>query len=147
MAKKQNTAQDKQQEQIQEQTPQAQNPAQEYPPMHLDVKVRPTPGKGNLLGYASVNINGCFAVSSIKVVSGENGIFTFMPSYQDNNGGYRDICFPITKEFRQQLNEAVVSEYQQTIEQMQAASIEAQQKAQSHQQAAQQQAATPEMAM
>ena len=94
------------------------------PPIHLDVRVRPIAQKGNLLGYASVNINGAFAVDGIKVVNGKNGLFTSMPSYQDGKGQYRDICFPITPEFRKQLNEAVVTEYQQTLEQMQTASIQ-----------------------
>ena len=131
MPKKQMTEQN-QQEQSQEQ--QTQTPAQEYPPLHLDVRVRPIAPKGSLLGYASVNINGYFAVDGIKVVSGQNGIFANMPSYQAGNGQYRDVCFPVTKEFRQRLSDAVVSGYQQALEQMQTASMEAQQRAQEQQQ-------------
>ncbi len=110
--------QQEQQEQTAQQATQA-APAQEMPPIHLDVRVRPIKPKGNLLGYASANINGAFAVDGIKVVSGKNGLFTSMPSYRDGNGQYRDICFPVTPEFRRQLNDAVVTGYQQTLEQMQ----------------------------
>ncbi len=113
-----------QQEQPQDQTVQTAAQTQEMPPIHLDVRVRPIAQKGNLLGYASVNINGAFAVDGIKVVNGKNGLFTSMPSYQDGKGQYRDICFPVTPEFRKQLNEAVVSEYQQTLEQMQTATMQ-----------------------
>ncbi len=113
-----------QQEQAQDQAVQTAAQTQEMPQIHLDVRVRPIAQKGNLLGYASVNINGAFAVDGIKVVNGKNGLFTSMPSYQDGKGQYRDICFPVTPEFRKQLNEAVVTEYQQTIEQIQTASMQ-----------------------
>ena len=102
--------------------------------MHLDVRVRPITPKGNLLGYASVNMNGQFAVDNIAIVSGKNGIFCNMPSYKDGHGQYRNVCFPVTKEFHQQLNQAVVTGYHQTIKQMQIASNEAQQRAQAPQQ-------------
>jgi len=60
--------------------------------------------KGNLLGSASVTINGGFAVNGIKVVQGEHGPFVAMPSSKGSDGKYRDICFPTTKEGREQLN-------------------------------------------
>lgn len=43
-----------------------------------------------------------------------------MPSQQDGNGNWRDICKPITADFRRQLNEAVVEGYSAAIERMQA---------------------------
>jgi len=135
MPKKQELTQN-QEKQTQDQTAEQAAPAQEMPPMHLDVRVRPISPKGNLLGYASVNINGCFAVDGIKVMTGKHGLFATMPSYQDGKGNYRDVCFPVTKEFHGQLNQAVVTGYQQTIEQMQTASNEAQQRAQAPQQEA-----------
>ena len=145
MPKKQNlTEQSQDQERNQATQAQAQAPAQEMPPIHLDVRVRPITPKGNLLGYASVNLNGGFAVDGIKVVSGQNGIFASMPSYQDSNGQYRNVCFPVTKECREQLNQAVIGGYQQALEQMQAASMEARQKAETQEYA--QEVAEPTMA-
>ncbi len=44
-----------------------------------------------------------------------------MPSYKAGNGEYKDICFPVTKEFREQLHSAVLTAYQQAITQNQAA--------------------------
>lgn len=133
MAKKQPAAQEQQPQDQQEQATQQAAQAQEIHPMHLDVRVRPMTPKGNLMGYASVNINGCFAVDGIKVVSGKNGLFINMPSYQVN-GQYRDVCFPVTKEFHAQLSSEVVTGYHQALEQMQTASQEAQQRAQEAQQ-------------
>jgi stage V sporulation protein G len=134
MAKTTNATTNQKQDQATNQNPaqtsQAAAPAQEMPPVHLDVRVRPIPPQGNLMGYANVTINGCFAVRNIKVVSGENGLFASMPSYQDGNGQYRDVCFPVTTEFRQQLHQAVVAGYQQALEQMQAATQQALQQTQ-----------------
>ena len=136
MAKKNPTPESKQQEQektqVQDQAAQEAQaaPEQEMPPMHLEVNARPIKPKGNLLGFADVTINGQFAVRGIKVVSGEHGLFMSMPSAPDGNGQYRDICFPVTSDFHKQLNQAVVTGYQQTLEQMHTAALNAQQQAQ-----------------
>lgn len=42
-----------------------------------------------------------------------------MPSYKAGNGEYKDICFPVTKEFREQLNNAVIDAYRQALTQSQ----------------------------
>ena len=34
-----------------------------------------------------------------------------MPSYKAGSGEYKGICFPVTKEFREQLNQAVFQAY------------------------------------
>jgi len=141
MAKRNPAPENKQQEQentqVQEQATQQEQaaPAQELPPIHLDVNVRPIKPKGNLLGFADVVINGQFAVRGIKVVTGENGLFMSMPSTLDGNGQYRDVCHPITSDFHKQLNQAVVAGYNQTIEQIHEAALQAQQQAQAPQEA------------
>lgn len=120
-------------EQQQEQSTQA--PAAQTLPMQLDVRVRPIQPKGNLLAFASMNINGCFAVEGLKVVNGKNGLFVNMPSQKDSQGQYRDVCFPLDKGFRQQISDAVLGEYNHVMTQMQSASQE------------QKQQTAPEMAM
>lgn len=85
--------------------------------MNLDVRVKTIESGGSIKAVASVNFNDCFAVTNIKVVEGGRGLFVSMPSYKAANGDYKDICFPITKEFRQQLQSAVLETYQQVMEQ------------------------------
>mgnify|MGYP001095011990 CR=1 FL=1 len=60
--------------------------------------------------------NDSFAVGNVSVVEGKNGMFVAMPSYKAGNR-YRDVCFPITKEFREKINDAVLETYQQAKEQ------------------------------
>jgi stage V sporulation protein G len=67
--------------------------------------------KSNTLAYASITIDDKFAVSGIRVVNSENGPFVAMPQTRDNKGNYRDLCFPVTRELRQQISDTVLSEY------------------------------------
>ncbi len=87
--------------------------------MKLDVKVRPITPKNNLMAFASVKINDCFMVDGLKVLTGEKGLFVNMPSVKDNKGEYHDVCFPVTADFRKQLNSAVLDGYTAEIEKLQ----------------------------
>ena len=89
-------------------------------PLKLNVRVRPIAPVENLVGFATVTINDCFVVKGLKVCAGDNGLYVNMPSQQDGNGNWQDICKPITADFRRQLNEAVVEGYNTAIEKMQA---------------------------
>ena len=93
------------------------NPPREDLPMHVDVKIHALHASGSILADASVNLNGCFAIRGVKVVEGSSGPFVSMPSYKGKDG-YKDICFPCTKEFRQQFQQAVLDAYQQTLDQI-----------------------------
>ena len=92
-------------------------PQREALPMQVDVKIHSLHASGPVLADASVNLNGCFAVRGVKVVDGSNGPFVSMPSYKGRDG-YRDVCFPCTKEFHQQFHRAVLDAYQQSLTQL-----------------------------
>ena len=75
-------------------------------------KVQLTKGDwGKTKAMVSVTFDDCFVVSGLKVVEGEKGAFVSMPNRKTAYGEYRDTCFPITKEFRQELIDAVLKEY------------------------------------
>ena len=71
------------------------------------------------LANANVDINGVFAIRGVKVIRGEKGPFVAMPQYKDSHGDYHDICFPCTKEARQQFNDTVLNAYEQSLRQAQ----------------------------
>ena len=87
-------------------------------PIKLDVSVRVIEPVKNLMGFASVKFNNCFVVENLKIVQGSKGLFLGMPSQPDGKGGYRDMAYPVTKEFREQLNTAVLQAYEAKLEQM-----------------------------
>ena len=88
-------------------------------PMKADVKISSIRQEGNVRAYASINLNDCFAIRNVKVMDSTKGLFIAMPSYKAGNGEYKDICFPVTKEFREQLNNAVIDAYKQALTQNQ----------------------------
>lgn len=89
-----------------------------YAPLKLDVSVRVIEPVKNLMGFASVKFNDCFVVENLKIIQGSKGFFVGMPSAPDGKGGYRETAKPITKEFREELNAAVLEAYEAKLEQM-----------------------------
>ena len=77
------------------------------------------PGDSNVKAIATATFDDCLAVRNIKVMSGKKGLFVSMPSVRDQDGNYTDICFPVTAEFRAELNKAVETAYRQAITQLQ----------------------------
>jgi Uncharacterized protein, involved in the regulation of septum location len=96
-------------------------------PIDLDVRINSIRPQGSLKAIASVNLNGQFAVHNVKVMEGTKGLFISMPSYRGGNGQYRDICFPVTAEFKQQFDKAVLDAYRQTLVQGQKEAAQQQQ--------------------
>ena len=92
-------------------------PVQEQLPTSVAVKIHSVHTSGPLLANASIKLNGCFAVRGVKVVQGEHGPFVSMPSYKVG-GEYKDVCYPFTKELRDQINTAVMDAYQQELAQL-----------------------------
>ena len=88
--------------------------------LKLDVRVRPIPPTGNLLAFANVTINDCFKIDGFRICSGEKGLYVNMPSTQDGQGKWRDVCWPVTADFRRQLNDALIEGYGVAIESLQA---------------------------
>jgi stage V sporulation protein G len=84
----------------------------------VEVKINsmyPPGASGGIRAYASATVDGCLGIRGIKVVEGgRDGLFVSMPSRKTENG-YKEICFPVTKEFREQLHKAVLDSYQQTV--------------------------------
>ena len=87
----------------------------------VDVKVYlpkdPEKDHGKLLGFASINLGGVFAVNGIRIYDTDKGPFIAMPSTKGRDDKYHDICCPTTKEMREAVNAAILSAYQKEVEQ------------------------------
>lgn len=90
-----------------------------YPAFQYDVKIHSLYPEGSCKALASVNLNGSFAIRGVKVMEGANGLFVSMPSYRTGNGDYKDVCFPCTREARNEMNEAVLHAYHLSLAQSQ----------------------------
>jgi stage V sporulation protein G len=87
-------------------------------PSNFDVRIFGAKNEGTQRATASVNVNGIFAVRGVKVLESSKGLFVAMPQYKVGND-YKDICFPCTKEAREELNNAVMNAYEQALTQKQ----------------------------
>ena len=101
----------------------AEQPAQSTP-LDVNVKITPSNKEGNLLAFANVTLGGCFAVTGIRVMDSDKGVFVAMPDRKNSKGEYHDVCFPTTSEMRQVLHTAVLGEYQKVMEQIAARGAE-----------------------
>lgn len=77
---------------------------------------------GNVRGVGRIYFNDNFVVNNVSVLQGKENLFVAMPSYKtkqkDEQGKaiYQDVCYPVTKEFREVLFDAIVDAYQATHE-------------------------------
>ena len=98
----------------------AAGPAQTEPaerqtaPVEYSVRIFGAKDSGMQRASATVDINGVFAVRGIKVLEGSKGVFVSMPQFKVGNE-YKDICFPCTKESREQFNRVVLDAYEQAL--------------------------------
>jgi DNA-binding cell septation regulator SpoVG len=89
--------------------------------LQFKVSVIPTDRLGsNVKGFGRVYFNDSFVVNNISVIQGKENLFVSMPSYKtkqkDEQGKavYQDVCYPVTKEFREVMFEAIVDTYEAT---------------------------------
>lgn len=96
--------------------------------MELPFTVAVTPFEkenSNIRGLARIYLDDCFAVSNISLINGKNGMFVSMPSYktkqidENNREVYRDICYPVTGEFREKVNNLLTDAYEKAVAEVQ----------------------------
>lgn len=82
------------------------------------VKVTPFEREGsNVLGLARIYFEDSFVVGNVSILRGKQEEFVAMPSYKINKSGkdekprYQDVCFPVTKEFREKLYDSILAAY------------------------------------
>ncbi len=72
----------------------------------------------NIKGLARIYIEESFIVNNVNILQGKENIFVSMPAYKtkqiDEQGKaiYQDVCYPVTKEFREKLYAEIVKEYE-----------------------------------
>lgn len=73
------------------------------------------------VALATVTIDDCLVLTGLRIVNGKKGMFVSMPqrklSKPDKNGNeYADIFFPVTHDFREELNNAILDEYDKKVD-------------------------------
>ena len=65
-----------------------------------------------LKAFVDVAISG-IVVKGFSVVDGSKGLFVSMPRHQGKDGKWYDTVYPVTKELKQKLSEAVLTAYKE----------------------------------
>ena len=55
-------------------------------------------------------IRDSFKIDGFRICSTEKGLYVNMPATQDKGGNWKDVCWPVTAEFRKQLNDALIDD-------------------------------------
>ena len=77
-----------------------------------DVRIRKISSEGKMKAIVSVTFENQFVVHDIKVIEGQNGLFIAMPSRKTPDGEFKDIAHPINTETREQIQKAILDEYE-----------------------------------
>lgn len=104
---------EKQQEEVKEQNKNIEAPS-------FSVTVTPFERDGsNIRGLARIYFEDSFIVNNVNILQGKDKVFVAMPSYKtkqvDENGKavYQDVCYPVTKDFREKLYDEIINTYEQ----------------------------------
>lgn len=87
--------------------------------MEISIKVNEVKNKDKVKAFATVVFGDSFKITNITILEGKEGnLYVSMPRYRSNekdeNGSYiyKDICNPITAEFREKLYSDIIEAYE-----------------------------------
>lgn len=76
-----------------------------------ELRIRKVEDEGKLRAYVTVTFDNCFVVHNVKIIEGKSGLFIAMPSRKTANGEYKDVAHPISPEFRTELQNKILDEF------------------------------------
>ena len=65
---------------------------------------------------ASVTFDNAFVVHDIKIIEGQEKMFTAMPIRKTPDNEFKDIAHPINSDMRKSLEDAILAKYQESVE-------------------------------
>ena len=80
-----------------------------------DIKVKLVNAESKMKAVASVTFDNAFAVHDIKIIEGQEKLFTAMPSRKTPDNEFKDIAHPINSEMRKALESAILDKYQECV--------------------------------
>lgn len=80
-----------------------------------DIRVKRITAEGKMKAIVSVTFDDAFVVHDIKIIEGQDKLFTAMPSRKISESEYKDIAHPINKQMRDMLEDAIIARYKQIL--------------------------------
>jgi len=81
-----------------------------------DIKVKLVNAESKMKAVASVTFDNAFVVHDIKIIEGQEKMFTAMPIRKTPDNEFKDIAHPINSEMRKSLEDAILAKYQESVE-------------------------------
>ncbi len=81
-----------------------------------DIRIKKVSTDSRMKAVASVTFDNAFVVHDIKLIEGQDKLFTAMPSRKTPEGEYKDIAHPINSEMRTLLEQAILAKYEEELE-------------------------------
>ncbi len=76
-----------------------------------DIRVKKISSEGKMKAVVSVTFDDSFVVHDIKVIEGQDKLFTAMPSRKTPENEFKDIAHPINSQMRDILERAIIEKY------------------------------------
>ena len=80
-----------------------------------DIRVKKIAAEGKMKAVVSVTFDDAFVVHDIKIIEGQDKLFTAMPSRKTPENEYKDIAHPINREMRDMLEKSILEKYEQAV--------------------------------
>ena len=81
-----------------------------------DIRIKKVSADSRMKAVASVTFDNSFVVHDIKLIEGQDKLFTAMPSRKTPDGEYKDIAHPINSEMRTLLEQAILAKYEEELD-------------------------------
>ncbi len=80
-----------------------------------DIRIKRVATDSKMKAVVSVTFDNAFVVHDIKIIEGQDKLFTAMPSRKTPEGEYKDIAHPINSEMRIQLEKHILEQYEKEL--------------------------------
>lgn len=81
-----------------------------------DIRIKKIPTEGKMKAIVSVTFDDAFVVHDIKVIEGQDKLFTAMPSRKTPDNEFKDIAHPINSDMRVALENAILDKYKEVMD-------------------------------
>jgi stage V sporulation protein G len=80
-----------------------------------DIRVKKISSDNKMKAVVSVTFDNSFVVHDIKIIEGQEKLFTAMPSRKTPDNEFKDIAHPINSEMRDYLEKAILAKYESSL--------------------------------
>lgn len=80
-----------------------------------DIRIKKVSTDSKMKAVVSVTFDNSFVVHDIKIIEGQDKLFTAMPSRKTPEGEYKDIAHPINSEMRTEIERQILTQYEQEL--------------------------------